>query len=148
MGLERRSTIPPLEGVDRQSMSVDFARQLYKTATGLTADTQTYIEFRDRLFKGSKRVFDFVDIGEESKRLGRRTLTGLRETIEKSDKVILLGKGVARRISREDVPPERRIEMELPSRTKNKEQFGAGDVIMASDAGLWELIVHLALELS
>lgn len=150
VGSERRKgTASLVEEVDRQSMSVAFARQLYKAATGLTADTQTCVEFRDKLFRGPKRVFDFVDISDDGKRLGRSTLAVLRKGIERSDRIILLGKDVAKRISRYDVPPERRIEIGVRGRDEDEEQAGASELLLAAvDPAVWEVIVRLALELA
>jgi hypothetical protein len=134
----------------RQSTSIAFAEQLFRAATGLTADTQTYVEFRNRLFKGPKRVFDFVDISEDGKRLGRRTLAILRKGMKKSDRIIIFGNNVAERISRDDVPTERRIEIGVHGRDKDEVQEGNSELLCLAvgDPSLWEFIVRLALELA
>ena len=149
IGSEARDKVPAHGAASSQSTSIAFAEQLFRAATGLTADAQTYEEFRDRLFKGPKRVFDFVDIGEDGKRLGKRTLALLRNGMKKSDRIILLGKSVAERISQDDVPPERRIEIGGHGRDRDDVQTRESDwEYLALDPGIWELIVRLALELA
>ena len=149
IGSEAREKAPAHGESSSQSTSIAFAEQLFRAATGLTADTQTYAEFRDRLFKGPKRIFDFVDISEDGKRLGKRTLTILRNGMKKSDRIILLGKNVADRISQDDVPPERRIEIEGYRRDQTDVQTRESDLArLAIDPTVWEVIVRLALEIA
>ena len=150
IGSEAREEVPAQRESSPQSTSIAFAERLYKAATGLTADTKTYAEFRDRLFKGPKRVFEFVDISEDGKRLGKKTLAILRNGMKKSDRIILLGKSVAERISEDDVPPERRIEIGGHRRDKDDVQMRESDaaLLVATDPVVWEVIVRLALELA
>jgi len=149
VGLERKKGGVDIEGAEHQSTSLAFARRLYHAATGKTADKETCMEFRDRLFKGPRRVFDFIDIGPDGKSLRAATLAGLRKGVEGSNKVILLGKKAARNVSRDDVPSERRVEIGSPRRARgNAEDRVEGILMLSADPNLWNLIIQLALELA
>lgn len=139
--------VSPREESNSQSTSIAFAEQLFKAVTRRTADPTVYKEFRDRLFTGPQRLFDFVEIREDGKRLSKGALASLRKGMEKSGKVILLGKSVADKIGRDQVPPEKRIE--IPSPIRHEEDQGEGTLadLLLVDPDVWEAIIQLALEL-
>ncbi|HIH01405.1 TPA: hypothetical protein HA259_04905 [Thermoplasmata archaeon] len=136
------------EDTASRSSSIAFAEQLFKAATGRAADPRVYSEFRDRLFTGPKRLFDFVEVAEDGKRLGKSALADLRRGIDKSRKVILLGKNVSEKIGRDQVPPEKRIEIPSPEHISDGREEGTLAHLLLVDPVVWEGIIRLALELA
>lgn len=143
-----RDRVSSEEEPTRQSDSTAFAVQLFKAATGRTANPEIYKEFRDRLFSGPQRLFDFVEFGEDGKSLSKSALASIRGGFEKSSRVILLGKNIADRIGRDELPPERRIEIPSPSNDTEDQEEGSLASLMLVDPVVWEVIVRLALELA
>jgi hypothetical protein len=148
IGSVARDKISP-EGVStRQFDSIAFAEQLFKAVTGRTANPEVYKEFRARLFTGPQRFFDFVGFCEDGKSLSKSAIASLRDGIEKSGKVILLGKDVADKIGRDEVPPKKRIEIPSPLDGTEDWEEGTLAIRLLVDPVVWEGIIRLAFELA